>query len=184
MVATFPSIPLRLQKASISSQPRRLRTSNLFICPYWESWFISLIILVICSQCLEPGHVLWEGKWRGKWTRTHSSKGLVHSQRPAHTEGKNRTKTMANTAFILRDGHGGKIHIWIWKNVQETDRGELKSALGLTNMTSQVLHWQVLSCSAQTMLQGSQSTFLRQGTWLRSLCLIHYNEQLMTGHLK
>lgn len=105
----FPS--LRLQQTSISSQSWRLRTTNLFICSYRESWFISLIILLICSQCLEPGHVLWEGKLREKLPRTHSNKGLVHSQRQAHTEGKTRTKSMANTAFILWDGHRGKIHI-------------------------------------------------------------------------
>lgn len=53
----FP--PLRLQQTSISSQPTRLRTTNLFICWYWESWFISLIILVICfsvwSQDMSSG---------------------------------------------------------------------------------------------------------------------------------
>lgn len=31
-----------------SFQSSRLKTPNLFICSCWESWFVSLIILVIC----------------------------------------------------------------------------------------------------------------------------------------
>ena len=67
-----------------SFQSLRLKTPNLFICSCWGSWFISLIILVICACCggqsTVSGAFLWEGKRRGKWGRTHSGKRLVHRQ--------------------------------------------------------------------------------------------------------
>lgn len=52
------------------------------------------------------------------------------------SKAKSRTKTVANTAFLLWGGHGRKIHIWIWKKMQEADGGELKSALVLPHVTT------------------------------------------------